>query len=217
MKIFQLAIATLTITGFGYAAADPVNPANVTTFQSGTPALAAEVNSTLQALITAIDDNSSRIAAIEADQASLVPANVEGSTYCVYDLAVGVGAGDPDPGTGDGNWMGASAGAASFEVTFTSSTQVTLTALADSFYEALAPSNRLLDSSDPLGSESATWTQVGNLVTVTFPDSEQDRFLVTPDSNVIILTFAELERADDDSGNWFSGDLAIGVRASSCN
>lgn len=216
MKIFQLALATLTITGFGYAAADPVNPANVTTFQSGTPALAGEVNSTLQELIAAIDDNAARIAAVETEQARLVPASVDGSTYCIYDLSAGVGAGDPDPVTGDGNWMGASANAAIFEVTFTTA-QVTLTLIADSFYEALAPSNRLLDSSDLLGSETATWTQVGNVVTVTFPDLVQDTFLVTPDSNVMILSLAEFDRASDNSGDWFSADLAIGVRATSCN
>ncbi len=216
MKIFQLAIATLTITGFGYAAADPVNPTNVTTFQSGTPALAGEVNSTLQELIAAIDDNAARIAAVETEQARLVPASVDGSTYCIYDLSAGVGAGDPDLVTGDGNWMGASAGAAIFEVTFTSA-QVTLTSIADSFYEALAPSNRLLDSSDPLGSETATWTQVGNVVTITFPDLVQDTFLVTPDSNVIILSLAEFDRASDNSGDWFGADLAVGVRAASCN
>ncbi len=216
MKIFQLAIATLTITGFGYAAADPVNPANVTTFQSGTPAFAGEVNSTLQALIVAIDDNAARIAAVETEQSRLVPASVEGSTYCVYDLSAGVGASDPDPVTGDGNWMGASAGAAIFEVTFTAG-QVTLTSIADSFYEALGPSNRLLDSSDPLGSESATWTQVGHVVTITFPDLIQDTLLITPDSNVIILSLAEFDRASDNSGDWFGADLAVGVRAPSCN
>ncbi len=216
MKTLQLAIATLTITGFGYAAADPVNPANVTTFQSGTPALAGEVNSTLQELIAAIDDNAARIAAIEAAEASPIPASVEGATYCVYDVAVGVGAGDLNAGTGQGNWMGAAAGAAVFEITFNAG-QATLTSLADSFYEALAPSNELFDSSDTLGSESVTWTQVDNLVTLTFSDQGQDTFLVTPDRNVMILTLAEFDRASDDSGDWFNADLAVGVRAASCN
>lgn len=96
MKNLNLAVAILAFAGFGTAVADTVNPANVTTFQSGTPALASEVNTTIQALITAINDNATRIAAMETSQASLVPGDINGSVYCIFSLSAGVGAGDLD-------------------------------------------------------------------------------------------------------------------------
>lgn len=220
MKLFQLAIATLMISGFGSAAADSVNPANVTTFQSGSPALASEVNSTIQALITAIDDNATRIAALEADAASLVPPSVEGSTYCMFSLSTGVGAGDdqdPDPAIQNGLWMGAASGASTNTLTFTSSTQVTISSPGDTFYEALAPSNFLVDQSDGPGTETVTWTQSGNTVTLTFGVGDEASFMLSADGNIMISNDTELDRSGDNSGDWFSADLNVAVRAASCN
>jgi hypothetical protein len=219
MKTFQMAIATITITGFGSVAADLVNPADVTTFESGTTALASEVNSTLQALITAVDDNAERLAAVETELARLEPVSVEGSTYCMYEIASGVGASDPsdpDPQNSDETWMGTFTGGGITELTFDTA-QVTITGKMEASYEALAPTNRLLNASDPLESETATWTQVGNTVTVNFGGQDTIDLLVTPDNNVMLFIEAELDRSSDGSGYWFETALLVGTRATNCN
>lgn len=217
MKNLPLALAIITMIGLGTAAADPVDPANVTTFQSGTPALAGEVNSTMQALITAIDDNASRIAAMETSQASLVPGDISGNIYCFFSLNAAVGASDPDPVTGDGTWAGAAAGRFFGQLTFTSPTQATLDVTADDIREVVMPSNRMLDAGGPLGSEAVTWTLVGNMLTLTYLDASQDVMFVTPDANIVLFNIAETERSSDNTGDWFYAELAIGMRASSCN
>lgn len=221
MKLIKLATATLTIAGstivgFSNAVADPVDTTAVTTFQSGTPALASEVNGTVQALISAIDDNAARIAALEAAN-TLTPASVEGSTYCIMSVTGSVGAGDPDPVSGVGQWLGTAAGQSKYSLTFTSSTQATFATLSDVFYEALAPNNVMVDAGDSPSSETVTWTLVGNALTLTFPGPDNVSALISSDGNVLVAGFSELDRASDNSGNWFLADLLVGVRAASCN
>lgn len=63
--------STLLMAGTG-ALADTVNPANMTTFSAGTPAVAAEVNANFDEQTTQINDNSSRIDALSAGQTSYV-------------------------------------------------------------------------------------------------------------------------------------------------
>lgn len=55
--------------GFSFAQAGEVTIPN--TFQSGTPAVAAEVNANFTALETAVYDNDSRIAALESSVADM--------------------------------------------------------------------------------------------------------------------------------------------------
>ncbi len=68
---------TATLAAFLILAAAPgwagsVDTGQVTTFANGQPADAGEMNTTLQALIAAIDDNAARLAALEASQASQI-------------------------------------------------------------------------------------------------------------------------------------------------
>ena len=58
--IILFAIATTSMV-----CADPVDVANIVTFQSGDPAVAAEVNGNFNELISAINDNDARLTAIE--------------------------------------------------------------------------------------------------------------------------------------------------------
>jgi len=50
----------------GLIFAEPVDESQVTTFQAGQPAHAAEVNQTIQALVTAVNDNAARVVELEA-------------------------------------------------------------------------------------------------------------------------------------------------------
>lgn len=58
-----------------------------TTFQNDTPALASEVNANFQAIITAVNDNNARIAALES--AGSASPDVAGHTYRFVELEVG--------------------------------------------------------------------------------------------------------------------------------
>ena len=74
--------------------ADPVDPDDITTFQAGQPACAADVNETIQALITAVNDNAARVAELEAALRNAhrpLQDLVSGSTYNIYSQAVGNG------------------------------------------------------------------------------------------------------------------------------
>lgn len=217
MKYLPLALAIITMTGLGTATADPVDPANVTTFQSGTPALAGEVNSTMQALITAIDDNASRIAAMETTQASLVPGDLTNNIYCFVGLDSAIGAGDPDPVSGNGAYALAGTGKSIGQLTFTSSTQATFAESSNEFADLILPNNTLSVFSDPPENETFTWTLSNNRLSLTVPGEPAIEMFVTPDANVLIAVFTETDRTSDDSGDIFDATLMVGVRASSCN
>lgn len=218
MKNLPLALAIVTMVGFSTtASADTVNPTDVSTFQSGTPALASEVNGTVQALITAIDDNAARIAAMEADQASPIPGDITGNTYCLFSLGSGVGAADPDPVSGEGAWLAATAGRSTATLTISSGMQATIELTADDFREAFSPANVVNDVSDTLEIELATWTLVNNLLTLTYPDASQDMAIVSADANMLVFNVSETERTFDNSGEIFIVDMIVGVRALSCN
>jgi len=75
--------------------ADPVDEGQVTEFEAGQPACAADVNQTIQALITAVNDNAARVAELEAALRNAhrpLQDMVSGSTYKFYSQTVGNGA-----------------------------------------------------------------------------------------------------------------------------
>ena len=79
LLLSSLILSTAVIAG-------TVNQASVTTFEDGTAAVAGEVNANFQALITAINDNASRITALEsADGANN---SVSGNTYTLKQLGI---------------------------------------------------------------------------------------------------------------------------------
>ena len=67
-----------------YAAADVVNTNDVSVFQPGTTIASTAVNSTIAALIDAIDDNAARIAALESHSSTLVA----GRLYALRQIGV---------------------------------------------------------------------------------------------------------------------------------
>lgn len=95
MKPLLHVLAYLTLlTQLGFTA--PVDEGQVTTFAAGEPAVAAEVNQTLQALITAINDNASRLQALEEQNDPLTALaslsdRISDSKFRLMSLGVGVG------------------------------------------------------------------------------------------------------------------------------
>lgn len=78
-RIVQFLAAAVLIGAMANpVAADEVDPADITLFEPGTPAVAEEVNANFAALIAAINDNAQRIAALEAVDA---PNTIDGETY----------------------------------------------------------------------------------------------------------------------------------------
>jgi hypothetical protein len=75
MNLLQKTLLTMFVSAIAVAAsqADEVNPGSVTTFEAGTPALAEEMNANFAALISAINDNAQRTAALEEQIALLDP------------------------------------------------------------------------------------------------------------------------------------------------
>lgn len=66
-KVLAITVANLSAAmGAGSALAGSVNTANITTFQPGSPAVAAEVNGNFTELATQVDDNDARITALES-------------------------------------------------------------------------------------------------------------------------------------------------------
>ena len=68
-------ITVFVVSGASLATiqADEVNPGSITTFEAGTPAVADEMNANFAALISAINDNAQRMAALETQLAILDP------------------------------------------------------------------------------------------------------------------------------------------------
>lgn len=81
MKFFRVALTLAGLVAFTAVHADSVNPADVNTFTANTPAVASEVNANFTALINAINDNASRIAALESAAPPSASPNVSGNTY----------------------------------------------------------------------------------------------------------------------------------------
>ena len=77
------ALLLLAVVSFS-ARAGTVDESQVTTFQAGSPAIAADVNATIGALVTAINDNAARIQALELNN----DPSVVGHTYQVVSLDV---------------------------------------------------------------------------------------------------------------------------------
>ncbi|MEX2489458.1 MAG: hypothetical protein WD356_08035 [Pseudomonadales bacterium] len=79
MKTGKLLGFVAAVTFCGLASAGEVDTGSVTTFSAGESAVAAEVNANFNALITAINDNATRIAELESPDNS-----VAGHTYTVF-------------------------------------------------------------------------------------------------------------------------------------
>ena len=111
--------------------AGTVNSSAITTFQSGTPAVAAQVNGNFTAVTTAVDDNAADITALQSavddlqaqidalPQAVTDASDLVGRTYCMIQNHT---AGRYDPGNRD-NYASVNAASETSTLTITSSSQ----------------------------------------------------------------------------------------------
>jgi len=226
-KVFALATA-LTLSS-SLLIAGTVNSENVTTFTAGSPARAADVNSTIQALVSAINDNASRIAALED---SAPDSSVAGNTYQLRSMnsmvAVGESNSDGDgvsyPNPQGNDFANISNGSLSATLTFNdtgASGSLTIDANNDKTYEVNTPFNKLQDFSDGASETTPlTFTQTGNTVTVTFDEGNGDTFvvdfLISADGSLLIAAVTEVGATtfdDGSDGEEAFVELLIGVRS----
>ena len=203
--------------------AGEVDASSVTTFSAGTPARAAEVNSTFGALIAAINDNAERISNLELAE----PNNsVAGGTYQIRsinsEVAVGSNAQDGYQQNGPNSFANISNGSLAATLSFSNeglSGTFVVDAGADKTYEANTPSNRFQDFSDSESeSEQITYVQTGSTVSVTFPDDGDTftvDFIVSGDGSVLLTRSFEAGDTTFNDGSTceFSFmELLVGIR-----
>lgn len=158
--------------------ASEVDSTAVTTFQSQTPAVASEVNANFSALITAINDNATRLAALEAAATAI---SVSGNGYKLFavnpDLAV----------ADDSSFVNIAAGLTQAVLSFGTGGSGTLNITDDAFYEVNFPSNQLFNfSGEEVGIENFTYTQDGSTVTITFVDNSTMQFTAAADGSLLV-------------------------------
>lgn len=217
-----IALTAALALSAGTLIAGQVNNSGVSTFTAGQPAVAADVNSTFQALITAINDNATRIAALEAAAPSL---SVAGKSFSVRSIISEVAVGE-NPNDGDGqsynpaggnDFVNISNGTLQATVSFDANGGGgTFVLESDKYFEANIPNNKFQDFSDANATDVITFIQVGNAVTVTFPDNGTAEFLVAANGTMLISAVSELETAaefdDGSTGEASYVEFLIGVQ-----
>ena len=202
------ALSALALT----AVAGEVNESNVTTFQANTPSLAAEVNTSLNALIVAINDNSARLDALEA-AADAVTSSVSGRSYVFFELEAEVGGNN---GTGSSNML-----------LFGSQTPITFNTDNTGFVTDTGVDSELTTFFDgglnqlqynflneaEAGVENFTWSQTGQDVTLNFPDTgdgaESVSLKISMDGSIGLK--AEQDNYGSVGVGFFGGSADLGV------
>ena len=194
------------------AVAAEVNDDNVTTFEANTPAVAAQMNSTMNALITAINDNSARLTALE-DAADAVTPSVSGRSFTFIELEVEVFGDSANDFTRNSLYR------AQHSLVF--GTDNTGTVTSDGFDIEVGHFPDL--NGDGIGHSflaegdvaagNFTWTQTGHDVTMMFPDIGDG-----PNSMDIRMSFdgsigvkTEQNTFGDPNSNFFGGTADVGI------
>ncbi|WP_372862616.1 hypothetical protein [Spongiibacter sp.] len=221
MKKILIASAVLMMTA-PLTMAGTVNSANVTTFESGSAARAADVNATIAALVAAINDNAERLAALE----QATPDNtVAGNSYQLLSINSSVAVGG-QPGEGSFNEHGfanVSNGSLKATISFGEGGTASLSIAAgdDAEYEINMPNNSLQNYADnPAENETLSYVQNGNSVVVTFPEDGTTfdvEFLVSADGSLLTSATKEYEANatfdDGSSGEFAFVELIVGTRS----
>ena len=198
-----LALGTLTTPSL----AAPVVGSAVTQFESGTTLSSADMNTTINALVTAINDNAASIATLEAGNS-----NVAGREYCLKSSEIGFYVSNEATPTNP-LAMGASVGAFVGKVVFGVDNTGSLTALSD-YYQDGFPTG-VADSSEELFvNEPFTWTQTGNKLTLTIGDGATAEVVslgVSKSGEVALTGNGATEPDDSNSGLWHYTDTTIAI------
>ena len=199
--------------------------------QSGQAATAAGVNANFQALISAINDNNERIAALE--DAAGIPSSllekISGATYTISYLGAVIGTYADALSPYKGAYLEGFGGRS--VITF--ETDGTLTELyqesgreidfeKDECVEGepgeFNCAHRVEDFTDgPETFTGGSWVLTGNTLAVTFPEEDDaEEFIVALDGEILVLSSAGFETESDEFGtnDDYDHSLAIGVRTS---
>ena len=199
---------TLILSGLisAGAIADTVNESNVTTFQAGTPAVAAQVNTTIQALITAINDNATRIAALE----EAAPSNsVVGKTYSLKQIGVLFRGNNTDYAT-VGNTS------QTYTLTLNANMSFTLVGSENEGEVGITGNTIAFCNGDCPVDETGTYSQTGSVVTLTFGDASTAEFTVANNASVVILSEFTYGTEDDmPAYTRTESSLVVGVETTS--
>lgn len=181
--------------------ADTVNEASVTTFQAGTPAVAAEVNATIQALITAINDNATRISAIEDATSN----DVTGRSYSLKQIGMMFRGNNTDYMTA-GNYT------QTYTLTLSGDMTFTLIGTNDEGEVGVDGATTLWENSTGVN-ETGTYSQSGNTVTLSFSGGSSAEFTVANNGSVILLSeFSYGVEADQQAYTRSESSLLVGVQ-----
>ncbi len=215
-------ISTILCTGLFSAAAlaGEVDDANVTTFQANTPAIAAEVNTTIGALVTAINDNAQRIASLESGSATEA-IDVSGHSYRFAEIEAGAHASDDARSTlgsvfgfssvitFDESGVGTIAQAPSFDLVIdTRTSKVNSQQLGHDIIVDSIASDFFFNDPD---STSFTYTQTGSLVQIDDGEGTVD-FYVAGDGSVLIGHSMESDGPPGYGGGYVSLLVAVRVQ-----
>ena len=149
-----------------------------------------------------IDDLAERIAALEAANSGLNNGDLTGKVYCIIGRGMELtsDAGGSDPGIYKSLYTS--------KITFTSPTQASAQDLSDvEAFLNTANGNIDTDASSASSSETVNYTVTGSILTI-----DGESFLLTPDANVILGGFGELQ----DGGETQGTDLLVAVLGDAC-
>jgi len=129
--------------------------------------------------------------------------DLTGATYCFVGLNTFLSAGN---GSAE-----VTADPYKFKLDFTSSTEVTLTTIYDPYSTINIPAYTMTDTDDAEDPESATYTMIGNKLTV-----DADSVLYASPSGDVLIGGLGDRSVFGDIDHWEAG-IFIGVRAASCD
>lgn len=215
-KVMMTTAALMMATPMALAGA--VDSSKVITFAAGTPAVAAQVNDTISALITAIDDNAERLAALET---AATDNSVANTTYIMQSINSGIGVGGKN--VEQDEFANVTNGSLKATLTLGENGMGTFAVEAgeDAEYEINTPSNNFINYAVDEQAETIniTYTQTANTVVVTFPEDNTTfdvEFLVSGDGSMLVATTKEYDgdaSYDDGSiGEFAFVELIIGTR-----
>lgn len=219
MKKVMMTTAALMMAA-PMALAGTVDSSKVTTFQAGTAAVAAEVNSTISALVSAINDNAERLAALET---AAPDSSVAGQSYQLRSINSSIAVGGTTT-TEDGRahrFANVTNGSLNATLNFGNGGTATFTVAAgnDAEYEINLPDNQLRTDGSAGETQTVTYTQSGNTVVVKFPEDGTTfdvEFLVSGDGSMLVSGNKEYDESasfnDNSTGKFAFVELIVGTR-----
>lgn len=227
-----LVLALSTSCALGLHAAE-VDTANITTFTSGTAAKASEVNSTISALTTAIDDNAATIATLQSiiedyeTEITSLQASVEALQTATSNDVTGNKYRVIDVGSGtlvENSWGASIHSGVTAIANFAEDGNLYITDYAFNEVEIELESDcaqdpdtyewdcedRAVNTSSDSASLTGTWSQVGNTITANI-DGDTVTWVVSDNSGTLVsIDIYDFDATD--SPAYYQTSVLIGVK-----